>query len=40
MAEDQDDYFFESIAESSGHVRDFQRPIVGNEAEVINARLP
>jgi hypothetical protein len=35
-----DDYFFESIAESSGHIRDFQRSIVGNKAELINARLP
>jgi hypothetical protein len=37
---DLDDCFFESIAESSGHIRDFQRSIVGNEAELINARLP
>jgi hypothetical protein len=33
---DLDDDFFESIAESSGHKRDFQRSIVGNEAELTN----
>jgi len=35
-----DDYFIESIAEFSRHIRDFQRSIVGNEAELMNARLP